>query len=391
MKKVNYIIIGIIFFFFVYFLITLSSDIYDGIKNKEIDNLQVKIKNKNDNKDYILGKKEIFNLRKELNNYNKRNLFFLNDNNDKGYYMKDDNTIISNYYSKLNYKSISDSVIDFSKFLSDQNIDFLYLENPYKSSGEKNELEKYNFNYDIQTFNKMYKRFEKNGVDYIDTNKVVNNFDNKYESKYYKGDYHWTSETAKNFSQYFANYLNKNYKYDLDIDILNDKNFSIIKHDKSYAGYYTRGFGFGNRFYDDISFYYYNKDSNFKATYDEKIKIGTFNEVMYRNPVKLKGEDDELIAATLYESQMDGIHKIKHIENLNSKSDKSIFVISDSQFFPMWLFVSLLFKDTTVIDIRKENGNFDTSVRKYIKNNKPDLVIYMIETFKTDDFKRILN
>ena len=132
MKKVNYIIIGIIFFFFVYFLITLSSDIYDGIKNKEIDNLQVKIKNKNDNKDYILGKKEIFNLRKELNNYNKRNLFFLNDNNDKGYYMKDDNTIISNYYSKLNYKSISDSVIDFSKFLSDQNIDFLYLENQPK-------------------------------------------------------------------------------------------------------------------------------------------------------------------------------------------------------------------------------------------------------------------
>ena len=57
----------------------------------------------------------------------------------------------------------------------------------------------------------------------------------------------------------------------------------------------------------------------------------------------------------------------------------------------MGLFVSLLFKDTTVIDIRKENGNFDTSVREYIKNNKPDLVIYMIETFRTDDFKRILN
>lgn len=389
MKKSYYIIIGIIFVYFIFFIFSISVDIYNLSITKD-NNIYHKISDNIKTEKYVLGKESISSIRSIINEHNNRDLFFMNDTNYLGYYIKSDGNIITTFYAKQRYEEISDTMIDFSNYLENKNIDFLYLENPTKNYIEKETLDKFNLPYYENGYNKIYKKFNDSGVDYIDTNKVINDFNNKYEDKYYKGDFHWTTETSKNFSNYLCNYLNDKYKYNLDANILNDNNFNIVRYKNKFAGYYTIGAGLGKKYYDNMNYYLYNKDSNFEVNYDGEILNGDFNSVMYDQNYAID-RDDESSASLAYSYQMHSVKKIKHIENKTTSSDKKIVVIGDSMFFSMGLFVSLLFKDVKIIDIRNDYGNFDSSVRKYIEENKPDLVIYMTETFDSDDFKKVLN
>lgn len=385
MKKVTYLILYIIFTFFLYYSFFLFRDIF---MNK-IDFSE--IKQYIDDNNYVLAKEKFIALKYNINEKTNHNFTFSKKSIDGlGVYKTKDNSVINlNSFKKYNINQYNYTISDFNQYLEELNIDFVYMESPDKNYFYKDYLNKYNLNYNYDSYKKLYKLFEKNGINYIDTHNVISKFSNTKEPYFYRGDYHWTSETAKNMAIYFGKYVNDNYGYNLDLSVLDDDNFNIVKYDNSFAGFYIRKLGFGKEYYDDFNYYIYNKDSDFKANYDGEEVNGSFEDVMY---YKIYDTDDNIFSSQImYEKQMYGIRALKQITNKGNDVQKRILVIGDSQFFPLGCFISLMFKNVDVIDIRTANGNFNGSVKKYIKNTKPDMVLYFTTTFDINDLNKIIN
>ena len=70
---------------------------------------------------------------------------------------------------------------------------------------------------------------------------------------------------------------------------------------------------------------------------------------------------------------MGGDYPIAVIENLNASCDKSVLVIKDSYANAVLPFLALTTRKVTMIDPRY----FDGSIKDYIKNNKPDVVLLL--------------
>lgn len=383
MKRSMYLVLCFIFVFFCYYSYSLFQDIFVKKQNFSV------IKNSIDENDYVLNKDRFIVLRNTINEKTNRNFSFSNNTYDGlGPYKIKNNTIMNlNGFEKY-YISKYDSVIsNFNQYLKESNIDFIYMESPDRNYFYKDMLDKYNLKYDYNSYKKLYKLFRKKGISYIDTHSIMKKLNNKKDPIFYNTDFHITSETGKNLALYLGKYINDNYGYNLNLSILDNDNFDIVSFKKSFNGFYIRKFGLGKKYYEDFNYYMYNKYSDFIADYDGVLVSGSFKEALYNN----KYDNSNNAAELMHMKQLYGIKALKKIENKADNVDKKILVIADSQFQTMGPYISLMFKNLDVIDIRTTNGNFKGSMKKYIKDTKPDMVLYFTSTSDINDINKILN
>lgn len=384
MKKIMYLILSFIFIFFCYYSYSLFQDVF--IKKQDFSSIRSSI----DDNSYVLGKDSFIIIRNNVNEKTKRNFSFSKKVIDGiGPYKIENNTIINLDNFEKYYIFKYDSIISsFNKYLKQLDIDFVYMENPDKNYFYKDVLDKYNLKYDYNSYKKLYRSFRKKGINYIDTHTVMGKLNNTKEPVFYNTDYHMTTETGKNLALYFGKYVNDNYGYNLNLSVLDDDNFDIVSFKNSFNGFYARKLGLGEKYYDDFYYYRYNKYSDFKANYDKLAVSGSFNDVLYHN---IYDNNSKNASERIHGKQLYGIRALKKIENIASDVDKKILVFADSQFFAMGPFISLMFKNLDVIDIRTTNGNYKDSIKKYIEKTKPDMVLYFSTTHNIRDLYKILN
>ena len=386
MKKITYMFFCILFImFFTYshsLYVYFSGQTYDAV-NKETFEFRM------NNNMFVSFKDELIHIRDYINEKTKHN--FVPSGNKKilGYYLTKDKGVIElSGYSKYSYEEYGKIFNEFNSYLKSKNIDFVYMEGFQKNHFEKKILKKYDLIYDEDSYKKFFSILEQNSINYIDSKSIMEKIINKDEALFYKTDYHWTSETAKKMALYFGNYVNNQLDYDLNLDVLDENNFYPYIYQKQFRGYYSRIFGLSDKFYDNFYYYLYKDDINTKFSYrdNKKEKVGTFNNALYDNVFNISKSD----IFTPYDREMHGTKPYKKVKNYNISNGKKLLVIADSQFFAMGPYVSLLFKNVDVIDIRKNYGDFSGSVKKYIENYNPDLVLYLTTTFDINDCKKIL-
>ncbi len=78
-----------------------------------------------------------------------------------------------------------------------------------------------------------------------------------------------------------------------------------------------------------------------------------------------------------YECLIGGNRPLTTIENLNSENDTRILILKDSYALAAAPYLSLTVDEVDLIDTRPNAGNFNGSVRTYIENNKPDIVLLL--------------
>ncbi len=91
-------------------------------------------------------------------------------------------------------------------------------------------------------------------------------------------------------------------------------------------------------------------------------------------PDNLLNKDD-----TAYDTYMRGNHPLVKIKNHKITNGKKVLLVLDSYDCVVAPFLSLEFKQLDSIDIR----SYTDSVTDYITENKPDVVIYMIDTYQS--------
>ena len=284
----------------------------------------------------------------------------------------------------------TESIIKLRDFNKKNNIDFMYVQSPFKVTGEVGQLPIGVDDYSNQVADNFLKNLRENNINTLDLREEMKKDNIDYKDAFFITDHHWKPKTGFWATGELINKLNSDYGMNLDKDSINRdiNNYKEISYNKSFVGsqgkrvgkYYTEIDNFNMyipKFATNLTVTKYNNDSKVMKT-----KKGNFEDTIIEKSL-LKGD----IYENKYASYLGGDNEFRIINNKVS-NNKKVLILKDSFVLPVASYLSLSAKETRVLDLRYYNGKeYD-----YIKNYNPDIVIMMyypgsLSNMKIFDFK----
>lgn len=262
-----------------------------------------------------------------------------------------------------------ENVIDFKNYTDEQGINFIYFYAPGKFGSNAVYAD-----HSDQKKKEIIKAFDAADVDYIDFDKYMPEDKDEYKKMFYKTDHHWLPSTAIYADKVLCEHMNEKYGYDLDTSWFEPDRYTVETIPDSFLGSYGRRVTEAYANYEDFDIYHpkFKPDLTvYNSRYDETLNgdieetlyyfdvlsINTYNDSAYR----MYGRGDEAYT---------GIHN-------NEINDGSrVMFISTSFAYCMYPYLSAVFEDIDVLDLRFFNG----SVKAFIEKNKPDTIIMVMGT-----------
>ena len=229
-------------------------------------------------------------------------------------------------------------------------------------------------------FSEIKPELIKSEIPILDFEQVIQEQNIDKYSLFFRTDHHWTPQTGLWVSENIATQLNKEYGWQLDADRLAISNFKNEYYPKSFLGSQGKRVGALYNGVDDFSVVKPDFDTSFTVEMSDKGEsvTGTFEKTMLHKesitPYNLLNKDD-----TAYDTYMRGNHPLVKIKNHTITNGKKALLVLDSYGCVVAPFLALEFRQLDCIDIR----SYTDSIKDYISENKPDVVIYMIDNYQS--------
>lgn len=276
------------------------------------------------------------------------------------------------YYSlivpKRNIAQCANRLIEFNEYLKNLNIDFLYVQTPYKISSTQKVSSIYR-DYSNENLDNLLKTI-KDKVDSIDLRENIKNNHLNHLKLFYKTDHHWLPETGLWATGEISKYLNEHYDMNLVTENVKFENYKIKKFEKMYLGSDGRYVTLKNAQPEDFSLVTPNFDTKLSVKIPDKgiDKTDTFeNTLINWSNVKYKNYYENYT----YDTYVYGNQPLIEIQNEFVSNHKKILLLRDSFSNVVEPFLALENEYVSVIDLRE----FDGSLKTYINQFKPDIVI----------------
>jgi hypothetical protein len=281
--------------------------------------------------------------------------------------------------SDTEFSGLSDYLTELKSVCNSTGSELMYVKKISKGTTDES-LNPDFYPYVYQTnYNEIKPELIKSGISILDFEQVVQEQNIDKYSLFFRTDHHWTPQTGLWVSENIAAQLNKEYGWHLDEAILDISNFKIDNYPKSFLG--SQGKRVGALFdgVDDFSVVKPDFETSLTVEMSDKNETvtGTFEETMLHKesitPDNLLNKDD-----TAYDTYMRGNHPLVKIKNHKITNGKKALLVLDSYGCVVAPFLSLEFQQLDCIDIR----SYTDSVKDYITESKPDVVIYFIENYQ---------
>lgn len=129
-------------------------------------------------------------------------------------------------------EEIADSLKDFSDYLEEKDIPFLYVNAGSKVNPQDRELSAldYSLEYTNENGDALQQALDNRGVTYLDMRKEMLDADLDWYGSYYKTDHHWTSETQLWAAGVIANKLNEIADMDFDSQYFDNAFYDLTEY-----------------------------------------------------------------------------------------------------------------------------------------------------------------
>ncbi len=262
-----------------------------------------------------------------------------------------------------------ESTAYFYDWLSQRDINFLYVQCPSKENPLDNQLPYgVDDNYNIIADSILDGLNEKN-VPCVDLRAQLNEGFEDYYSCFFKTDHHWTPETGVWAAGKIASELNGRFSYSLDKNAFNLSNYNVDVYEDYCFG--SQGKKVTTKFADpeDISLIYPKFDTDFSVCYDGGEALnGKFEDTLLRKSVFDKVD---YYNVSTYSAYFHGNHSLTTIHNNKVNNGKRMVYIMDSFSASVVPYLANEIEDMLVLDLR----NFNGSVTAAIESFNPDTVI----------------
>jgi hypothetical protein len=284
---------------------------------------------------------------------------------------------VGDKYSRSDLQDTVNRVRGFNEYLNNLGIPMVYVNVPLEQSedDEKNYISGFGYSYVNQNNDLFTTMLKEEDISLINLKEYYCNLTDDYHALYYNTDHHHKVSTGFEVSKIISDYISENYGLDISKEYLDEDLYETIVYKDAMFG--SEGQTVGSNYASRENFEFLN------PTFETDIKLtnidigadkeGSFLETIL-NTDKLE-EYSKNNGGYAYECLIGGNRPLTKIKNLNSENKTRILILKDSFALAVAPYLSLTVDEVDLIDTRPNAGNFNGSVRTYIENNKPNIVL----------------
>lgn len=282
--------------------------------------------------------------------------------------------------SKESIQKIATKINSLKEASEKEGAKFLYIQTPgnldkYADEGLNEVKDFANCNTDL-----LINDLQSMSITCYDLREDVHNENKDFHSLFYKTDHHWKQESALWATSRIAEYLNSNYGYGLNLEIYNQENYRTELLEQYYLGSLGKRATLAAVEPDDFTILYprFDTDITFRSSKGIE-KRGEFEVIYNRKQIDAKDIYKRECYLGLLSFAATGLSSV---ENNMAENSKYILLVGDSMMIPVTSFLALNCEKVEFIDPRY----FEGSIKEYIKDNKPDMVINTYSTTIIQDY-----
>lgn len=277
-------------------------------------------------------------------------------------------------YRKLDMAEHIGAVAEFAQLVSQQGGRLLYVQSPGKTNPfgdrELDGLDYANYNTDM-----LLQGLQARGVDVFDLRQdMYRDMGNEgWHKAFFRTDHHWLPSTALWAAEKLAARLHADYDVDVDFGHFSEADYDVVNYENYFLGSQGKKVTLAKTTAEDIALYY-PKFSTAVRLEIPSLGIDTRGDFTIMYDMEMVKKRD-FYGGNPYAAYGYGDMPEIKVHNFTNEHlrDKKILIIRDSMVDTVLPFLSMGLKDITLLDIRHFNG----SVRRYVEDFKPDIVIVM--------------
>lgn len=266
-----------------------------------------------------------------------------------------------------------DAFLSLDKFCKEQNVDFLYVQAPYKVSKYEDTDVSGVVDFSNQNADEVLDSLQKAAVDTLDLREIIHQDGLSHHELFFVTDHHWKGETGLWAAGKIAGILNENYDFQINLELLNPDNFTSVIYEDYFLGSLGRKVTLGRAEPENISLLYPNYETmlHFRIPSIGIDQTGDFSITYNMEAVS----EIDYYNKDPYHAYSYGDRALIQYKNLDKNIDEStkVLLVHDSFGDCMMSFLALGVANLDAIDLRYFTGSLET----YIKETQPDVVILM--------------
>lgn len=265
------------------------------------------------------------------------------------------------------------NLIDFGIQMENEGRNFLFFEVPGKYG--ENVIYKSYFN---EKENEIKQAFEENELDIFRVSDVIKEEQIDEISLFFKTDHHWLPSTGIWADELLCKEFNEKYNYHIDTSVFDMENYEVSVLENFFLGGQGRMVTEVYCEKDDFPIVLPKYDTDLEAF------ISLKNKVFYGNIADTLLDSSALEETDIYNKDYytfygHGDNALITIHNNEIHDGSHVLMIKISFADTMYPYLSAVFENLDVIDLRAFNG----SLQSYIKETNPDtvVVVYSVAAF----------
>lgn len=264
---------------------------------------------------------------------------------------------------------------DFSEYLMDKGIGFTYVNSASKVCKYDKCIPDMANEHTNENADALLTALAEANVNVLDMRMELHEDNIDHASAFYRTDHHWKTETGFWAAGVLTDYIQKTYDMECAPELLTNDNYTITNYEKWLFGPQGKKATWAKAEPEDVKVIVPNYETNFRVEIPSKDFVieGDFKEAfMNMMPFEKRdyvGKD----AYYMWNIQND---PVVHIDNINPSinKDKKLLMIQDSYCWPVTPYLATQYSEIDILNLNAFNG----SVRRYIEEYQPDVVIMML-------------
>lgn len=281
---------------------------------------------------------------------------------------------VSSAVSKDKLAGSAEALSRSSEWLEGMGIPLIYIQAPSKAAFSPEEVMPGIRNTTYEKTVSFLEMIDEESIEHIDAREWM---DETKETGFYATDHHWKTETCLDIAVRLGEYLNENHGFDIDKGVLDTDNYEFDTLNDAFLGAEGRRTG---RYYiglDDFTVVSPRFDSDFHVEIDSKETGHEERDGSFEEAIMVPGKDTEHYSFddSAYYKYWGGDYSMVEVTNNRNADGKRAVIFKDSYGIPVTAFLTNMFSNITIIDIRYYEG--ERSVKSIIENVDPDVVLYI--------------
>ncbi len=265
----------------------------------------------------------------------------------------------------------AEAVIGLSEYCKSQNVNFLYVQAPFKVSEKQDESISGKVDFSNQNANALLEQLEQNQVDYLDLRESMYDMFANYHEAFYITDHHWKPQTGLWATGVLADVLEAKYGLLVEAEKLQAQNFEEEAYLDLFLGSWGKRVTLSQTKPEDFALLYPRYDTDFQIIIPERgmdVRGGFSKLYNYQHVEKV-----DYYNLNPYEAYIWGNNAQMLIHNYNVENGSRVLLVKDSFANSVAPFLACGVEDVDILDVRYFTGSLET----YIQATKPDVVIVL--------------